>query len=367
MPVIAVGLLSGCATTSEKKQPPKPKNTVLGTRGLIPAPLENPSVKPKKTTDGLSMINDQVDPTIIDAQNNIIADGGQNNVDTIGEPEVIKPAAVKRLTYVTKNGDSFWRVANMYGVSSKNLARVNGLNIKKPLQKGIVLEIPEGGKLRSKAELERERAKYRKSKNKSSKTKSVATKTKSSNTKAGDYKPRARKSMPANGKYTVKSGDNLWLISRDYGVSSNDIRKFNNLKSDSLSIGQVLVLKSSGSSNNNGIKPVEKVEEIKPIPVPVPVKDDSPIKVVGEDNPIKVVGEKKSEVKDVVKKVEEAPKGLDESKYVFTDYTITGGETVDSIADLHMTPASLIKAKNPGIDWNNLKLGQKIIVPITID
>ena len=40
--------------------------------------------------------------------------------------------------------------------------------------------------------------------------------------------------------YTVKSGDNLYSIARNYGISVNDIMNFNNLSSNLLSIGQTL-------------------------------------------------------------------------------------------------------------------------------
>lgn len=43
--------------------------------------------------------------------------------------------------------------------------------------------------------------------------------------------------------YTVKKGDNLYSISKKYGVSVENIIKLNNLSSNNLSIGQVLKIK----------------------------------------------------------------------------------------------------------------------------
>lgn len=49
--------------------------------------------------------------------------------------------------------------------------------------------------------------------------------------------------------HVVKSGDSLWGISRDHKVSVNDIKKWNNLKSDFLFIGQKISLQVGGVSS----------------------------------------------------------------------------------------------------------------------
>ena len=42
--------------------------------------------------------------------------------------------------------------------------------------------------------------------------------------------------------YTVKSGDSLWKIANEYGVNVNDLQTLNNLTNTTLSIGQVLLI-----------------------------------------------------------------------------------------------------------------------------
>ena len=57
--------------------------------------------------------------------------------------------------------------------------------------------------------------------------------------------------------YTVKSGDSLWSISRKFGVTVNELKKVNNLPSNLLSIGQNLIIpgkKNNTSSNEYVVK-----------------------------------------------------------------------------------------------------------------
>src|SRR5699024_5334744 len=56
--------------------------------------------------------------------------------------------------------------------------------------------------------------------------------------------------------YKVKAGDSLSVIGAKYGVSVNNLKKWNNLSSDLMYVGQVLRVggkgsSSSQSSNNN--------------------------------------------------------------------------------------------------------------------
>lgn len=50
------------------------------------------------------------------------------------------------------------------------------------------------------------------------------------------------------GQYTVRSGDSLYLIARNHGVTVASLKSANNLKSDMIYPGQVLWIPASGSS-----------------------------------------------------------------------------------------------------------------------
>lgn len=52
--------------------------------------------------------------------------------------------------------------------------------------------------------------------------------------------PQTNRTVNHRRTYKVKAGDNLWLIARKYNITVDQIKKCNNLKTDHLSIGQIL-------------------------------------------------------------------------------------------------------------------------------
>ena len=52
-------------------------------------------------------------------------------------------------------------------------------------------------------------------------------------------------------KYTVKAGDTLYGISNQFGVSVSELASLNNIKGSNLSIGQELTIPSNSGTNPN--------------------------------------------------------------------------------------------------------------------
>ncbi|MBO5530041.1 MAG: LysM peptidoglycan-binding domain-containing protein [Bacilli bacterium] len=52
-------------------------------------------------------------------------------------------------------------------------------------------------------------------------------------------------------EYIVKKGDSLYSISKKYGISVDDLKKYNNLKTNTININQILKIPSAGSSSQN--------------------------------------------------------------------------------------------------------------------
>ena len=112
--------------------------------------------------------------------------------------------------YTVVKGDSLWSIARKFGVTVQQLRDANNLT-SDTLTVGQLLRIPTSG-----------------------------------GTDNG---------TGGNVTYTVQKGDSLWSIASRYGISVNDLRRANNLTSDTLSIGQVLIIPgvSNGNEDNDNI------------------------------------------------------------------------------------------------------------------
>ncbi|QDH93912.1 LysM-like peptidoglycan binding protein [Streptomyces phage Evy] len=77
-------------------------------------------------------------------------------------------------------------------------------------------------------------------------------------------KPAPTTPKPTGDTYTVKKGDTLWSISQALKVTVADLKSWNGLKSDDISIGQVLKTKKPATTT-------PKPPTVPTIPVPVPV------------------------------------------------------------------------------------------------
>lgn len=97
-------------------------------------------------------------------------------------------------TYIVKRGDSLYSIANLYNIPVQDLINYNNLS-GEIITVGQVLNIPPNNTINGNSNI-----------------------------------------------YVVQKGDNLWSISRKYGVTVNSIRMLNNLNSDVLSIGQTLII-----------------------------------------------------------------------------------------------------------------------------
>ncbi|MFA6931758.1 MAG: LysM peptidoglycan-binding domain-containing protein [Lentisphaeria bacterium] len=138
-------------------------------------------------------------------------------------PSVAAPATENLRTYAVQKGDTLSGIAQCVGVKWQDIAAMNPKVNPKRMMVGEKLLLPAHAQDKPIVMP------------KNSKSHKTTTSSKTSQT--------AR--IPSDGVYTVSAGDSLWTISRRFKVSSDEIRTWNDLKTDKLMIGQKLKLKGT--------------------------------------------------------------------------------------------------------------------------
>ena len=103
-----------------------------------------------------------------------------------------QPPQENYTTYIVKSGDSLWKIANRFNTTVDAIVNLNNLTTNL-LQIGQELKIPTSG-------------------------------------------------TSSNRVYVVKSGDSLWKIANLYNTTVDAIKKLNSLKTNTLQIGQELLI-----------------------------------------------------------------------------------------------------------------------------
>ena len=162
---------------------------------------ESQEIYTVKKGDSLWKIANKYNTTVekLKSANNL-----KTNTLSVGQKLVIPSISVSPEvsdTYIVQKGDSLWSIANKFNMTVSELKNLNNLT-NNLLSIGQVLKIKD-----------------------------------SSN----------------NGKttYTVQKGDSLWVIANKYGITTEELKSYNNLTSNLLSIGQVLKIPQGKTSTKN--------------------------------------------------------------------------------------------------------------------
>lgn len=202
--------------------------------------------------------------------------------------------------YTVKSGDTLWKIANANNTTVDAIKSANNLT-SNSLTVGQLLMIP--------------------------------TKTSGSN----------------ENTYTVKSGDSLWKIANQFNMTVAELKRLNNLATDSLQVGQILKIKEGAVSN--------------------PSNTGNTYTVVSGDSLYKIANRFGVSVSDLMlannlsnSNLSIGQKLVIPSKNANNVYTVVSGDSLYKIAQKFNTSVQAIQNLN-NLSSTSLSIGQKLLIP----
>lgn len=154
--------------------------------------------------------------------------------------------------------------------------------------------------------------------------------------------------------YVVEKGDNLYSIAKNFGISVDSLMNANNLTNTDLSIGQVLTIPASGSSSNYITYTVKKGDDLYSLAK----------RYKTTVNAIKEINHKVNNnlsIGEVLKIPTVLVDETDSNNTVYNEYVVKRGDNLYSIADKFNISVDDIKKIN-NLKGNALTIGQTLII-----
>lgn len=199
--------------------------------------------------------------------------------------------------YTVKSGDSLWSISRKFGVTVNELKKVNNLS-SNLLSVGQNLIIP------------------------------------------------GKKNNTSSNEYVVKKGDTLYGIANKYNVSVDNLKSYNNLSTDSLSIGQLIKIPDNKVNSNEYV--VKSGDSLYSISRKYGVSVDELMSV--------------NNLKSTVLSVGQVLKIPNSGEVTNVIYTVKKGDSLWSIAKNNKTTVDAIVKLN-NLSNANLSIGQKLLLP----
>lgn len=199
--------------------------------------------------------------------------------------------------YTVKSGDSLWSISRKFGVTVNELKKVNNLS-SNLLSVGQNLIIP------------------------------------------------GKKNNTSSNEYVVKKGDTLYGIAKKYNVSVDNLKSYNNLSTDSLSIGQIIKIPDNKVNSNEYV--VKSGDSLYSISRKYGVSVDELMSV--------------NNLKSTVLSVGQVLKIPNSGEVTNVIYTVKKGDSLWSIAKNNKTTVDAIVKLN-NLSNANLSIGQKLLLP----
>lgn len=199
--------------------------------------------------------------------------------------------------YTVKSGDSLWSISRKFGVTVNELKKVNNLS-SNLLSIGQNLIIP------------------------------------------------GKKNNTSSNEYVVKKGDTLYGIANKYNISVDNLKSYNNLSTDSLSIGQIIKIPDNKVNSNEYV--VKSGDSLYSISRKYGVSVDELMNV--------------NNLKSTVLSVGQVLKIPNSGEVTNVIYTVKKGDSLWSIAKNNKTTVDAIVKLN-NLSNANLSIGQKLLLP----
>lgn len=277
------------------------------------------------------------------------------------------------MTYTVKAGDTLWGISNQFGISVTELARINNVNAN-TLQIGQVLTIPStsGDNPNNMFiyTVKKGDSLYNIAKKYNTTVKDIIdlNNLKNNSLSIGQEiripeKYTEEVTIPSYINYTVVNGDTLYNIAKKYNISVDEIIKDNNLKNNILTIGQNLKIKTTNSS---GVVEECYGEEYEP-----PSNNNTfNYTVVNGDSLYKIANRFNTSVSELISlnnlkttslSIGQVLKIPGNSQSTNKTYTVQKGDSLYSIAKKFNTTVDNLKFKNK-LTTDSLSIGQTLYI-----
>ncbi len=273
-------------------------------------------------------------------------------VRAVADYKGIKYAAPSGFDYYTvKKGDSLWSIANKFGITVKKLKEINKLSTN-VLKVGQILKLSENNevvpdeyliyKVKKGDSLWTIASKYNTTIETLKNINNLSTNTLIENQQI--FISKSEISNDNKNIYIVKKGDTLFDIAKLKGVTINEIKEANNLKTDVLQIGQVLNIPLSSSGEINYI--VQKGDNLYTIANKYDITIDDIKKLNNLSTNVLQIGQ-----------ILKIPGSTN-----YNTYIVKKGDNLWDIANKYGTTVKKIMTIN-NLDSTLLKIGQNLLIP----
>ena len=264
----------------------------------------------------------------------------------------IGKAVISENTYIVKSGDSLWSIAKKFNTTVDELKRLNNLT-SNSLSIGQILRIPKSNEkpsgptnfyiVQKGDSLWSIAKKFNTTVDELKKLNNL----KNEVLNIGDQLIVPDNTTPQN-NYIVQRGDSLWSIAKKFNTTVDELKKLNNLTSNSLSIGQTLKIPNNDGEN---------------------IPSQSATYTVQKGDSLYTIARKFNTTVDELMKLNNLSTNLLDIGQVLyvpnnttqNTYTVKSGDSLWSIANKFNTTVNEIKRKN-NLTNNLLNVGQKLII-----